>query len=57
MAGVDPVLCSQQPEPQDPICAIPENVPLQGILTDVPCALPSGAAAETSARRMDGDKL
>ncbi|KAF8252112.1 hypothetical protein K440DRAFT_635725 [Wilcoxina mikolae CBS 423.85] len=55
--GVDSVLCSQQPEVWEPIPALPEIVPLQGIFTAPPGILPSVAAAEIRARLTDGDKL
>ncbi|KAF8248591.1 hypothetical protein K440DRAFT_642177 [Wilcoxina mikolae CBS 423.85] len=55
--GVDPALCSQQPELWEPVPALREIVPLQGIFTAPPGTLPSVAAAETRARLTDGDKL
>ncbi|KAF8542003.1 hypothetical protein BDD12DRAFT_877287 [Trichophaea hybrida] len=55
--GVDPVLCSQQPEPWEPVSALPQIVPLQGIFTAPPGAPLSVAAAETRARLTDGDRL
>lgn len=57
MPEVDPELHSQQPEPMKPFTVQLEFVLLHGIFTALPGAQPSVAAAESSEKLTDSEKL